>query len=324
MLRDYQVPFKAISEEFKVNDFTLRKRLQRHREIRGLPPKEIYLGSCISAYWGLQIKRSVLEEPLLSQRDRHCFLNPPFSRTTMTTYMTTNNLVPLTRQRRIVFTDKHKKDRVDFAHRMLQHFDNDYEFGRRIMWSDEKFFRVGSFASQPVYYSYYKRPDMFLPKFQGNQSGAMMWGVFSYYGKGPLVRVEGKIDHVEYINLLNDYMLPEYNAARSLFRPIWQQDGAPAHRHSETAIFLESHGIDCLRWPACSPDLSPIEDVWGAFAARIKKMESVGSVPKMVNVVLDMWDDLDNSFLETLSDSFRYRCEKVLELEGDLINKFYL
>ena len=64
--------------------------------------------------------------------------------------------------------------------------------------------------------------------------------------------------------------------------------------------------------------------MWGALAARIRKMESVGSVPRMINTVFDLWDNLDSDSLETLADSFRYRCEKVLELDGDLINKFYL
>ena len=83
-------------------------------------------------------------------------------------------------------------------------------------------------------------------------------------------------------------MLPEYTAARRFYRPIWQQDEAPVHRHSETHSFLESHGIDSLKWPACSPDLSPIEDAWGVLATRIRKMESVNSVPRMIDTVFDL------------------------------------
>ena len=165
---------------------------------------------------------------------------------------------------------------------------------------------------------------MFIPKSQCNQKGAMMWGMFSYHFSGPLVRVEGKIDYIHYIDLLKDYMIPEYTIAREHYRPIWQQDGAPSHRHHNTIFFLESHGIDMLKWPACSPDLSPIEDLWAIMSAKIKKMHRIHNIPSMVNKVMELWNVIPQDLLCNLADSFRERCESVVEKDGDLINKFYL
>ena len=149
-LREQGINYGTISAKYGPTEATLRKRVQRYREIAGLPPKEVIKSSSVTAYWGLQIKESIHEEPLLSIRDRFDFLDPPFSISTMYRYMVVNSLVVHKRQERIIFTERHKQDRLDFARRMLDHFDNDYLFGQRIIWSDEKYFRVGNFGSQPV------------------------------------------------------------------------------------------------------------------------------------------------------------------------------
>ncbi len=44
---------------------------------------------------------------------------------------------------------------------------------------------------------------------------------------------------------------------------IFQQDLAPAHTAKITKSWLNDHGVGVLDWPPNSPDLNPIEDIWG-------------------------------------------------------------
>ncbi len=69
-------------------------------------------------------------------------------------------------------------------------------------------------------------------------------------------------------------MLP---SADQLFKDadfIFQQDLAPAHTNNSTKSCLNGHGVGVLDWPANSPDLSPIENLWGIVKRKMRIKET--------------------------------------------------
>ncbi len=51
---------------------------------------------------------------------------------------------------------------------------------------------------------------------------------------------------------------------------IFQQDLAPAHTAKGTKSWFSDHGVTLLDWPANSPDLNPIENLWGIVKRKMR------------------------------------------------------
>ncbi len=97
----------------------------------------------------------------------------------------------------------------------------------------------------------------------------MIWGAMSSSGVGLLCFLKTNVTAPVYQEILEHFMLP---SADQLFKDadlIFQQDLAPAHTAKSTKSWLNDHGVGVLDWPANSPDLNPIENLWGIVKRKI-------------------------------------------------------
>ncbi len=84
---------------------------------------------------------------------------------------------------------------------------------------------------------------------------------------GSLHVLEGTINAERYIKYLQQHMLPSR-------RCVFQQDNAKPHTAAITTAWLCSRRVQVLNWPACSPDVSPIENIWGIMKRKIHQYNS--------------------------------------------------
>ncbi|GFV85186.1 transposable element Tcb1 transposase [Trichonephila clavipes] len=87
----------------------------------------------------------------------------------------------------------------------------------------------------------------------------MVWGCMSSHGVGRLYIVGGTVKAMDYIEILQNKLLP---TARDLLGNqswIFQDDNAPCHRAKVVQKWLEDHTMNRMNWPGQSPDLNPIK-----------------------------------------------------------------
>ncbi len=89
-------------------------------------------------------------------------------------------------------------------------------------------------------------------------------------GVGPLCFLKSTVNAAIYQEILEHFMLPSTDKLYGEADFIFQQDLAPAHTAKGTKSWFNDHGVTVLDWPANSPDLNPIENLWSIVKRKMR------------------------------------------------------
>ena len=97
----------------------------------------------------------------------------------------------------------------------------------------------------------------------------MVWGGISLGGRTALhVLAKGSLTAIRYRDeILRPLVRPYAGAVGPGF--LLMQDNARPHVAGVCQQFLQEEVIDAMDWPACSPDLNPIEHIWDIMSRSI-------------------------------------------------------
>ena len=190
-----------------------------------------------------------------------------------------------------------------------------------IIWSDESRFEVfGGDGRRHVWRKPQEKyePKCLIPTFKSGQESVMVWGCFVKNKLGPLVRLEGRITANVYIEeILEKHLLPFINNLENKENYIFQEDNAPIHTARIAKNWKEVNSIANLPWPAQSPDLNPIENLWDELERKVRKHKPL---PKnkddLWRILQEEWLNLDENIYKNLVDSMPRRIAAVIENKG--------
>lgn len=222
-------------------------------------------------------------------------------------------------KRKPFLTCRQRRARLAFA---IAHKNWGVREWAKILFTDEKIFRI--FSNQRGIHVTRKSSEKYTPAcLVGTcKSGAQVhsWGAIGWHGCAPLKRVEGSLNAARYQEIvLNDIeQLGQRYAGRfATRRSNWtlMQDNAPAHSARSTRQFLANRNINILDWPGNSPDLNPIENVWGYVQARIPQVP-FRRANDLWEAINESWADVPLCYVRTLIESLPERIAAVIKSKG--------
>ena len=213
-------------------------------------------------------------------------------------------------------TAEHKSARLEFAE--MHHFWN-AEWSD-VLFSDEKKFNLdGPDGFQYYWHDLRKEKLYFSRRVQGGGS-VMVWACFCEHFKSDIVFITTRMKSVDYVNMLSEHLLPLIRSAGqdSL---IFQQDNAPCHRAQSTQRWMADSGINVMSWPSRSPDLNPIENLWGILVRAVYAGgRQFSTVAELKAAIMIAWAEIDPNVLKKLAQSMKHRMFKLAQANGDSIN----
>ncbi|GFU67832.1 transposable element Tc1 transposase [Trichonephila clavipes] len=85
---------------------------------------------------------------------------------------------------------------------------------------------------------------------------------------------------------------------------VFMDDNATCHRTFAVQDCLDSEGIQRLVWPARSPDLNPIENVWDALGRQVAgRNYPPTNKNTLIRALKEEWDKLPQQLLDNIVQS---------------------
>jgi transposase len=235
--------------------------------------------------------------------------------------------------KRPLLTQKHAKKRLAWAKAHRHWTADDW---KHVIWSDESAIQKDSNATGVWVFRCQNKREKYTPqnvrmKARDGNLSQMIWGCFVGNKLGPIVFISGSVNQDVYMEMLRTEFDPflEALAADTQMTYKFQQDNARPHVSKRTRKFLEAlaekHGLILMDWPANSPDLSPIENLWAHLKYELHRqypdMAKLKGLPQTIKATLQerlhkIWWEIGEEVLNKLVESMPKRVKEVIAAGG--------
>ncbi|KAJ1300033.1 hypothetical protein OPQ81_011153 [Rhizoctonia solani] len=186
-----------------------------------------------------------------------------------------SGLKPVKKVKKPKLTRAHIKACLEFA---KVHKDWTVEDWKCVLWSDET--KINCLWSDGVHWAWAwpgeKLSDqLIVPTANFGGGSLMFWGCMGWNRTGHGAKIDSQLNKELYVEILADEFLDSLDYLRmEREEVIFQHDNARPHKAKMTLEWLKENEIECLEWPANSPDLNPIKNLWAELKRRLGEYEN--------------------------------------------------
>lgn len=196
------------------------------------------------------------------------------------------------------------------------------EYWNHVIFSDEKKFNVyGCDGGIKLWIGKGEElKDECIVKTQKFSNSVMIWGCFSARGIGRIEICQGTVNAEKYIKILENKLLPtmrdqHFDGLNNNFC-VFQEDNAPCHTAKIVQQWLRKKKVNRMWWPANSPDMNPIENLWGIMMKKLGSM-SYSTKQQLIEKIIWIWHhDISVNICQSLAASMPKRIQELKRAKG--------
>jgi transposase len=215
------------------------------------------------------------------------------------------------------FTEFDLQRRLAFANEYIHHNE---AWWSRVFFSDETHFYLGHHGrihvQCPIGGSHEEEYVRKEPQLHGKVS---LWGCISAEGLGHAELYVGSLNSAKYSAVLRYNLIPTF---RQFFPDgpwLFQQDNVRFHTSFDLITYLHEQGVTFLEWPAWSPDLNPIENLWNDMKRRVYN-RLPQTMEQLEQFIREEWHASDLTFISRICRSMPDRLQLLLDSQGHKID----
>lgn len=145
----------------------------------------------------------------------------------------------------------------------------------------------------------------------------MIWGCITFDGVGTVTVLDGNINAQKYINIIDKQLWPVIARHFPRNNYIFQDDNAPIHRARIVQEFKVQNNMHSMVWPAQSPDLDIIENIWLRLKRELKNgNETFMCKNQLEAAIRRIWVNNPTDYVQSLYRSIPRRIHRVLRSKG--------
>jgi hypothetical protein len=216
------------------------------------------------------------------------------------------------RPMRPALTEADRLSRLMFCRRLLR---NPRRFHESLIFSDEKWFDSNDHGDE---YHWRRRGEETRCR-ERVQAPAkvLVWGAIGVGWRHLVVLDISEDDRGVTSESYRKKCLTSLRGVPELRGRRLQQDGAKVHWTAENRAYihrvLKMPVLD--KWPAHSPDLNPIENLWSIVQRKVSR-RGPWAAEELREYVMSEWSAVPQCVVDKLVLSFRSRCEQCVERDG--------